>query len=86
MFCAGCVHKTNVHNPERMAEHKKVYKSNYVGSSGGMEIAGAKAVCRCSENKLGLRYTQYLGDGDSKGFAAVLESKPYGDDVISKLK
>lgn len=29
----------------------------------------------------GVRYLTYLGDGDSKGRAAVVESKPYGPDV-----
>lgn len=38
---------------------------------------------------LGLKntYKEYLGDGDSKGFTAVLESKPYGDGFdITKLE
>lgn len=47
----------------------------------GMEVEGDKRICLRSEAKLGLKYTKYLGDGDSKGFAAVLESKPYGDDI-----
>lgn len=34
-----------------------------------------------------VRYTQYLGDGDSKGFIAVQELEPYGPDhKISKLE
>ncbi|KAJ8893046.1 hypothetical protein PR048_005627 [Dryococelus australis] len=50
-----------------------VHKKN--GSSGGMEVAGATAIFARSENKLDVHYGQYLGDGDSKGFAAVLEEK-----------
>ena len=52
-----------------------------------MEVVGAKAVCARSETKLGLRYTRCLGDGDSKGFVAVLEDNPYGQNVkITKLE
>lgn len=44
-------------------------------------------MCSRSEQHLGLRYTRYLGDGDSKGFAAVLDDKFYGEDVpITKLE
>ena len=86
-FCSGCVNKVNTQNPENMSKHKKVCKANYTGSSGGMEVVGATAVCGRSQNKLGIRYKEYLGDGDSKGFTAVLESKPYGDNVqITKLE
>lgn len=34
-----------------------------------------------------MRYTRYLGDGDSKGQQTVNEAKPYGDDIqIEKLE
>lgn len=87
-FCTGCVNKVNIENPEKMARHKELgCKANYTGSSGGMEVEGAKALCGRSEEKLGLRYKEYLGDGDSKGFSAVLENNPYGDEFeISKLE
>ncbi|KAJ8895203.1 hypothetical protein PR048_000528 [Dryococelus australis] len=75
-FCTGCVHKINVRNPEKTEEHKIVCAANYEGSSGGMEVAGAPALCARSKHKLGLRYVQYLGDGDSKGFAAVIQNEP----------
>lgn len=50
-------------------------------------MAGALKLCNRSKDKLNLRYTRYLGDGDSKGFANVLENNPYGVDVnITKLE
>lgn len=86
-FCFGCVNKDITNNPENTAKHRAICSSNYIGSSGGMEVAGAKALCSRSEAKLGVRYKEYLGDGDSKGFTAVLESKPYGDGLdITKLE
>lgn len=62
-------------------------KQNYIGSSGGMEVAGVKCIFGRSESKLGVRYVNYLGDGDSKGFECIAELKTYGEEVeISKLE
>lgn len=46
---------------------------------GGMESAGAIQIIRKSVETKGVMYTKYLGDGDSKGFASVVEDKPYGN-------
>lgn len=81
-FCVACVNKKNVSNLEQMRLHKLKCSANYTGSSGGMEVVGAKRICSRSVDKLGVKYTKYLGDGDSKGFEAVLEDKPYGEDVV----
>ncbi|XP_069698811.1 uncharacterized protein [Periplaneta americana] len=60
---------------------------NYKGYSGGMEVQGAVNIFRQSEDSLNIRYVQYLGDGDSKGFKKVQEDKPYGEGVeIEKLE
>ncbi|GFX50225.1 uncharacterized protein TNCV_2782471 [Trichonephila clavipes] len=53
---------------------------------GGMEVEGALRIFNRSEVLHNLRYTQYLGDGDSKAYKAVLESKPYKDVNIEKLE
>ncbi|GFT50202.1 uncharacterized protein TNCV_3622571 [Trichonephila clavipes] len=58
--------------------------ANYFGNSGGME--GALSIFNRSEVLHNLRYTQYLGDEDSKAYKAVLESKPYKDVTIEKLE
>lgn len=34
----------------------------------------------------GIKYLFYVGDEDSKTFAAILKSKPYGDDVLVTKK
>lgn len=59
--------------------------SNFDGSSGAMEVAGAHAVFNRSVEKRGVRYVRYLGDGDSKAFKSMLDAKPYGDIEIIKL-
>ncbi|GFX71902.1 transposable element Tc1 transposase [Trichonephila clavipes] len=51
-----------------------------------MEVEGAFRIFNRSEVLHNLRYTQYLGDGDSKAYKAVLESKPYKDVNIEKLE
>lgn len=59
---------------------------NYEGYSGGMELTGAVEVFRRSVER-NVKYINYLGDGDSKGFHSVIEDKPYGDEMeIKKLE
>lgn len=59
--------------------------SNHTGSSGSMEPAGAVRMFQRSMEKHQLRYTQYLGDGDSSSYKAVLDSQP-NDCDIEKLE
>ncbi|GFU63389.1 uncharacterized protein TNCV_44351 [Trichonephila clavipes] len=66
--------------------HSDECSANYFGNSGGMEVEGALRIFNRSEVLHNLRYTQYLGDGDSKAYKAVLESKPYKDVNIEKLE
>ncbi|GFU85673.1 uncharacterized protein TNCV_5126821 [Trichonephila clavipes] len=42
--------------------------TNYKGSSGNMEAVGAFRIFERSLIKRDLQYTEYYGDGDSKGF------------------
>lgn len=59
---------------------------NYIGSSRGMEIAGAVQVFKNSIDR-GVRYVKYLGDGDSNGLKKVTDDKPYGENVsVEKLE
>lgn len=69
-------------------EHHEVNcASNYKGSSGGMEAAGALAIFQRSVAKYNVRYLEFLGDGDTNSFKTLAESKPYGDDVeVKKLE
>lgn len=60
---------------------------NFEGSSGGMEVKGAVSIFQRSEATRGVRYVNYLGDGDSKSFNQVCKEEPYGKDVeIKKLE
>lgn len=77
------MNKINVGDPEKAKEYKKTCNANFSGSSGAMEVY----LCARSEDSLRVKYTKYLGDGDSKGFEAALASNPYGDLVnMEKLE
>ena len=59
---------------------------NHECSSGAMERDGAIEVFTCSIEKHNLRYTTYVGDGDSSSFAAVKKAtqEKYGDYPLEK--
>ncbi|GFX74431.1 uncharacterized protein TNCV_3213181 [Trichonephila clavipes] len=58
--------------------------SNYKGSSGNMEAFGAFRIFERSLIKRDLQYTEYYGDGDSKGFLQVNDK--YGENSVTKLE
>ncbi|GFT26880.1 uncharacterized protein TNCV_3710361 [Trichonephila clavipes] len=62
------------------------WAKNYEGFSGGMECRGVLSIFQRSETSRKACYTQYLGDGDSKGFLTIKEAKVYGDTEVEKLE
>ena len=78
--------------PLKGTEKYQVWKAghtcpiNHYGSSGAMESSGAVQIFGRSIPFLGLRYTGYIGDGDSNSYASVVASSPYGDMTIKKLE
>lgn len=76
------------HTCSTMLDKSKPHEcKNFEGSSGSMELEGAKTVFCRSEATRNVRYKYYLGDGDSKGFQNVVDSKPYGPEFeIQKLE
>ena len=51
-----------------------------------MEAAGAISIFQQSVDKHRLRYTRYLGDGDTESFSKVVGSNLYGSVVPVKLE
>lgn len=74
--------------PEKLnGKHETSCTANFQGSSGNMEVEGAKQIFAGSLEKYGVRYTKYLGDGDSKAYNEVVKSQPYGTDCqVQKLE
>ncbi|GFX60587.1 hypothetical protein TNCV_3061601 [Trichonephila clavipes] len=51
-----------------------------------METVGMVRIFQRSLSHRSVRYTSYIGDGDSKTFSSITTSNPYGEDItVSKL-
>ena len=57
---------------------------NHEGSYGAMEVTGLKRIFNRSVNLYNLRYTFYIGDGDTKSFGEVVSTNPYPGHTITK--
>ncbi|GFY19107.1 uncharacterized protein TNCV_3877951 [Trichonephila clavipes] len=67
--------------------HKISCRKNYSCSAGKMEVDGMLKIFNRSEKLHNLKYSNYIGDGDTKTFNALSENKPYGDDyLIQKIE
>lgn len=82
-YCSGC---TKAKTELQKQKHEPECVKNYEGSSGGMEIQAAGELFRRPELKRQVRYVKMLGDGDSKAYSSVKDSKPYGDVDVEKLE
>ena len=59
---------------------------NHTGSAGSMEVEGVTRMFKRSVETKKLRYTTYLGDGDSKSFQTVAASNVYPGYVLKKAE
>ncbi|CAG2208778.1 unnamed protein product [Mytilus edulis] len=86
--CKGCKQwererKTNTREfLSWFVEHDKVCTLNHEGSAKTMEAQGAVMLFRRSQNFNGLQYTTFVGDGDSSAYGSVVDSHPYGPNII----
>ncbi|GFX49322.1 uncharacterized protein TNCV_3334401 [Trichonephila clavipes] len=52
-----------------------------------METVGMVRIFHRSLSHRSVRYTSYIGDGDSKTFSSITASHPYGEDItVSKIE
>ncbi|GFW30720.1 uncharacterized protein TNCV_4088401 [Trichonephila clavipes] len=56
-------------------KHLQNCKRNFEGYSGKMEVAGALSIFQRSQSLYNVRYTKYLGDGDSKALLLLSRTK-----------
>ncbi|XP_046737742.1 uncharacterized protein LOC124406386 [Diprion similis] len=84
-YCQGCTfwkNKTHTKEYEEWFEdHEENCLKNHEGSAGKMEVDSMIEIFSRSEEKFGVRYGNYIGDGNSKTFKAILELSPYGDEL-----
>lgn len=88
--CKGCQSINKLDVDSQKSENLKALHNcskNYEGSSPSMEVVGVRRMFNRSIAEKKLRYTHYIGDGDSKTYETVSKEKPYGEDIhISKLE
>ena len=65
-------------------KHEPICDINYAGSANRMEAHGADVLWGRSLEGRNLRYTVFIGDGDSSSYRSVINSAPYGDVEIIK--
>lgn len=85
-ICQGC---SNWKGQEDTIEYEAWYRehedhcdANHTGSAGKMEVDGIVEMFERSEELYNVKYANYIGDGDTKTFKALLDTKPYGDDFV----
>lgn len=89
--CKSC-EKWAKHDPktdkykEWQARHKLECTKTHEGSSGSMESKIAVDIFARSEEQYNLRYSRYIGDGDTNSFKSVSDAKPYGDLQVTKIE
>ena len=59
---------------------------NHSGSAGSMEAIGVLECFQSSVKDCKLRYTQLIGDGDSKTYPSILAADPYPGISVEKLE
>ena len=62
-------------------DHGLVCGKNHVGSSGKIEVDGFLEMFKRSEEKHGIRYISFVGDGDSSTYQTVSNQKQFGEEV-----
>ena len=75
-------HKDSDQYKKWLQKHRDYCHINHEGSSGSMEVAGAIEIFTRSIETRALKYTEFIGDGDSSTFGKVKEALEitYGDD------
>jgi hypothetical protein len=83
-FCKSCEIWSKIKGSAGYELWKTRHKCaiNHHESSGAMESAGAIAIFCSSLSKFNLRYSHYIGDGDTKAYSKVREARPYGETLI----
>ncbi|GFX63818.1 uncharacterized protein TNCV_5032871 [Trichonephila clavipes] len=90
-FCKGCDswkrRKGSPAYKKWKILHVKECLKNHNGSAGMMETENMVRIFQRSLSHRSVRYTSYIGDGDSKTFSSITASNPYGEDItVSKIE
>ena len=87
-YCHACkLHEKDIGSSEYETwkeGHIEECTINHIGAAGKMEVDAIREMFVRSEELHNIQYTYYIGDGDSKTYKAIIDSKPYGDKAIIK--
>lgn len=87
-FCKLCQtwekKKDTAEYAEWIETHEPQCTSNHSGSAGNMEVDAMLEMFGRSETLHGVKYANYVGDGDSKTFSSITNAAPYEDLVVQK--
>lgn len=88
-YCKACEYWKGKENTQKYEEWKEKHTAekctaNHGSSAGKMEVEGIVQMFLRSLEKFGVRYRNYIGDGDSKTFKMLLNVFPYGEEFIVK--
>lgn len=89
-FCKMCEvwnKKVNTTEYEEWLEnHEAECTANHKGSSGKMEVDAIVKMFKRSETLHGVKYENYIGDGDLKTYSGILNAAPYEDISVNKTE
>lgn len=87
-YCKACEHWSKKKDTDEYAEwaesHVGECAVNHDGSAGKMEVDAVVEMFRRSETLHQVKYSHYIGDGDSKTFKGITDAKPYEDLTVLK--
>lgn len=76
-YCQACTYsrttKTETEFEKWFEDHEEECAANHSGSAGKMEVDSIKAMFSRSEEKFNVKYGNYIGDGDSKTYKAIVD-------------
>ena len=89
-YCKSCEvwEKKKDTHPEEYEEWLEGHDDcdiNHIGSAGKMEVDSVNEMFSRSVEKYGVKYTRYIGDGDSATYKGLLNLNPY-DSPVEKLE
>ena len=67
-------------------KHQHQCHANFEGLSGSMDATGLLNIFQRSVENYGMRYVEFLGDGDSKSHKLLFQEVVYGDVEVQKLE
>lgn len=87
-YCKSCEFWKKKSDTAEYAEweqsHAANCQSNHEGSAGKMECDAVVEMFQRSEDLYSVKYSHYIGDGDSKTFKQIFEAEPYDDLIVQK--